>query len=230
MAPEVKRTSLAAAMSPLYATAINMVPALQMRFATAMLSCLATARSDYINDQSTDQFEFSRRIQSGRDDDAAVRVHDDLSEDAPFVYQMNNGFSRVWSTPDCRPMQIKAVQTIVFDLACKGKLLVVNHTGGGKGHVLRMIATFVGGITVVIVPLLALTADQMSKIEEALEECGSVAAVHLDELSRSAIRDEVIPRMKEIGYDSESTLFLFTSPQKLANSPDILNALFVSHA
>ena len=101
MAPEVKRTSLAAAMSPLYATAINMVTALQMRFATAMLSCLAPARSDYINDQSMDQFEFSRRIQSGRDDDAAVRVHDDLSEDAPFVYRMNNGSSRVWSTPDC---------------------------------------------------------------------------------------------------------------------------------
>ena len=93
-----------------------------------------------------------------------------------------------------------------------------------------MIATFVGGVNVVIVPLLALTADQMSKIEEALQDCGSVAAVHLDELSRSAIRDEVITRMNDIGYDSESTLFIFTSPQKLANNPDILNALFVCHA
>ena len=120
MAPEVKRTSLAAAMSPLYATAINMVTALQMWFATSLFSCLAPARSDYLNDQSTDQFQFSRRIQRGRDDDAAVHVHADLSEDAPFIYQMNNGSSRVWSTPDCRPMQIKAVQTIVLIRLVRG--------------------------------------------------------------------------------------------------------------
>ena len=73
---------------------------------------------------------------------------------------------------------------------------------------LRMIATFVGGIIVVIVPLLALTVDQTSKIKEALEECGSVATMHLGELSRSAIRNEVIPRMNDLGYDSESTRYL----------------------
>ena len=132
MAPPVKRTSLAAAMSPLYDTAINMVTALQIRFATSLMSRLTAARSDYVNDQSTDQFQFSRRIRSRRHDDAAGHVHDDLSDDAPFVYQMNNGSSRVWSTPDCRPMQIKAVQTIVLDPDCEGKLLVVDRTGGGE--------------------------------------------------------------------------------------------------
>ena len=45
---------------------------------------------------------------------------------------------------------------------------------GGKSHILRMAATFLGGIVVVIVPLLALTADQMAKIEEANQDCGSI--------------------------------------------------------
>ena len=153
MAPEVKRTSLAAAMSPLYSTAIDMVTALQMRFASSLLSFTAPARSD--SNQTTDQYQFTRRIRARSADDAAGPVHNDLSVDASFVHQMNNGSSRVWSTPECRPMQIKAVETILFDPACEGKLLVVDRTGGGKSHVLRMIATFVGGIIVLIAPLLA---------------------------------------------------------------------------
>ena len=76
-----------------------------------------------------------------------------------------------------------------------------------------MVATSVGEVIVVIVPLTPLTANQMSKIEEALQDC-AVSIVHLDKLSKVAINDEVIPCMHEIRYDSESTIFIFTSPQK----------------
>ena len=78
-----------------------------------------------------------------------------------------------------------------------------------------MAATFLGGIAVVIVPLLALTADQISKIEEANQDRGSIKAVHLDKLLSATIDNEAVPRMHAIGYNSQSTLFLFTSPQKL---------------
>ena len=93
-----------------------------------------------------------------------------------------------------------------------------------------MIVIFVGGIIVIIVPLLALTSDQMSQIEESLQDCGSVKAVHLDKFSKAAIDDEVVPRMHNIGYNSKSTLFVFTSPQKIARTPAMLNALFMCHA
>ena len=93
-----------------------------------------------------------------------------------------------------------------------------------------MIVIFVGGIIVIIVPLLALTADQMSQIEESLQDCGSVKAVHLDEFSKEAIDDEVEPRMHDICHNSESALFVLTSPQKLARSPAMLNTLFLCHA
>ena len=53
-------------------------------------------------------------------------------------------------------MQVNAVKTIVYDPECEGKLLVVDRTG----HILQMIATFVRGFVVVIVPLLVLTGIQ----------------------------------------------------------------------
>ena len=233
MAPIVKRTSLGAAMAPLYKTAIAMVTTLQTRFAASLFSLVTSARdADVLANSAVNQSEqFSIRMNNRPVDNAtAANEHDDVSEDAPFVYQMNNGSSRVWTTPSCRPMQNVAVERSVFKPECEGKVLIVDRTGGGKSHILRMAATFVGGIVVVIVPLLALTADQMSKIDEAVQDCGSVKAVHLDELSKQAITDEVVPRMHSIGYDSESTLFLFTSPQKLATTPAILDALFVCHA
>ena len=110
-------------------------------------------------------------------------------------------------------MQVTAVETVIFDPECEGKLLVVGRTSGGKSHILRMIATFIGGIIVVIVPLLALTVDQMAKIEVSLQDCGSVTAVHLNELTGEQINGEVLPRMHEIDYNFESTMYIFTSPQ-----------------
>ena len=45
-----------------------------------------------------------------------------------------------------------------------------------------MVTLFVGGIVLVIVPLLLLTADQMAKIRMALQVEGSVEAHHIDEI------------------------------------------------
>ena len=56
-----------------------------------------------------------------------------------------------------------------------------------------MVTTFISGIVIVGVLLLALTSDQISKIEEVNQDCGSVKAVHLDELSKAAIDHEVVP-------------------------------------
>ena len=76
-----------------------------------------------------------------------------------------------------------------------------------------MVSRFAGGVIVVI-----------------LQECGLVSAAHLEKLSRAAINGEVIPRMHEIRYDSGSTMFIFASPQELANTPAKLDALFICHA
>ena len=51
-------------------------------------------------------------------------------------------------------------------------------TGLGKSHILRMVALFVGGIVLVIMPILLLTADQMAKIRVGLQIEGFVEANH----------------------------------------------------
>ena len=83
-------------------------------------------------------------------------------------------------------MQKAAVELIIFGSECNEELLIVDRSGG-ESHIIRMAATFVSGIIIAIVPLLALTADQMSKIEQANQDCGSVKAVHLQRKER---RDE----------------------------------------
>ena len=56
---------------------------------------------------------------------------------------------------------------------------MVDRTGSGESHILHMIGTFTDGIVlVIIVPFLALSADQMAKITEALQSHGSVSAIH----------------------------------------------------
>ena len=89
-------------------------------------------------------------------------------------------------------MQNDAVERALFDKTCEGKLLIIDRTGGGS-HILRIAVMFLGGIVVVILPLLVLTADQISKIEEANQDCGSIKAVHLDELPAATINNEVVP-------------------------------------
>ena len=146
-----------------------------------------------------------------------------------FVDNLNYGSSRVWTTPTCCPKQEEAVETIIFLEVCGGKLLVVDQTGSGKSHIFRMTATFAGGIILVIVPLLALTADQMVKIRIALQGEGSGSAYHLDDIPLELLLELIIPAMHMIGYDSSSTMFPFTSPQKLSATPQLLKALFECH-
>ena len=76
---------------------------------------------------------------------------DSVSADAPLLEQLNNGSSLVWGTPNCRPKQEQAVETIYFSEECDGKLIVIDRTGSGKSHILRMVATMTGGIILVIV-------------------------------------------------------------------------------
>ena len=82
-------------------------------------------------------------------------------------------------------------------------------------------------IIIVVDPLLALTAAQMAKIEVSLQDCGSVT---VDKLTGEQINGEVLPRMYGIVYNSESTMYIFISPPKLAKPPAIIDALFMCHA
>ena len=124
-----------------------------------------------------------------------------------------------------RPQQHKAVDKILHDTDGDGKLLLVERTGGGKSLTMQMVLTMIGGIALIIVPLLALTADQVEKIRRANRSFGSVEAHHTDDLDESFIRERLIPRMMEISNSTTSSMHIFCSPQDLVNKAYLRIAL-----
>ena len=78
---------------------------------------------------------------------------------------------------------------------------------------------------------LALTADQMIKRKEALQDFRSVEVHNLGKLlPPSDLWVAIIPRVHEIDYDLSSTMFLFPSPQYLAHTSIIPDAILQYHA
>ena len=102
----------------------------------------------------------------------------------------------MWLTRSWCLAQLTAVETIIFSSECLDKLLVVNYASGEKSHILRMIAAFVGGIILVIIPLLTLTANQLEKVMIALQAHDPFESHHLDDLSDADIHGNIIPMMK----------------------------------
>ena len=95
----------------------------------------------------------------------------------------NRGADRVFRVESLRPKQHEAVEALVFGDELNGKLIVVDRTGGGKSLILQMAGISVAGVTLVIVPLLSLTANQMARITRARTNDMDIHAFHLDESS-----------------------------------------------
>ena len=133
----------------------------------------------------------------------------------------NSASSCLWRIPECRRTQIVLVGEILFNPESDGKLIVIDHMGGGS-HIIYMIITMIGGVIIILILLFALTADQMAKIKEAMEEYGYVEAHNLDEITSSTLRQTIIPCMDDIKYGTSSTMFLFLSPQYLVKNGGIL--------
>ena len=102
---------------------------------------------------------------------------------------------------------------------------MVDRTGAGKLLVLFLTAVAVGGVTLVLVPLLSLTAAQLAKLHAAVQRFGTINAVHLDEHTQEELARTVLPRLEAIRYDSSESLVLLCSPQQLSSSPALLAAL-----
>ena len=86
-------------------------------------------------------------------------------------------------------------------------------TGSGKSTVFQVAVMLLGGVTLVIVPLLALGADQLQKIKSV-----GCISVNLDEISKSKEATDEL-KQKLDSYKSTrdifSTVYLFALPQTL---------------
>eukprot|EP00978_Attheya_sp_CCMP212_P040030 scaffold214470_cov48-Attheya_sp.AAC.2 len=79
--------------------------------------------------------------------------------------------------------QIDCVWCLFWPYCTKApKVLAVQVTEKGKSLCMQSAGTLLGGITLVIVPILALGADQVTKILRANQANGFVKGYHLDEI------------------------------------------------
>ena len=78
--------------------------------------------------------------------------------------------AKVFRKSALRPRQVIVANNLVYCKSFEGNCLVVDRTGEGKSLILLLAAVMVGGITLVIIPLLALTANQMTKLKEAISD------------------------------------------------------------
>ena len=133
---------------------------------------------------------------------------------------------RVWGI-DLRPLQLAALSKLFGDCRDLRKLLVVQKTGGGKTHIIRVMGSMMKGIHVVLHPLLALTGDQVIRFQEGSDAYGAVDAINLDERGKNTKwRKKFIARISAMSNTTTSTVFIFTSPQFLAdNKKDVRDTL-----
>ena len=94
---------------------------------------------------------------------------------------------------------------------------------------MRMIATMVAGVALVIVPLLSLTADLLEGLREGSSTDASVEAHHVDELPADVVRDTLVPRLDSLDGDSSSLIFLLCSPQELSENGILRAAMLRCH-
>eukprot|EP00978_Attheya_sp_CCMP212_P042563 scaffold261658_cov69-Attheya_sp.AAC.1 len=111
---------------------------------------------------------------------------------------------------------IQNVASDVWAETCyRRRALLCVKTGGGKSAVVQMVATILKGIHIILVPLLALGADQVEKAKNAQPPFSRfIKAVHLDELKHpSQILDF---KSFLTNMTLKHTLIIVASPQSLS--------------
>ena len=112
--PRIHRTNIAFAIATRSRAAIAMITQLQKQYAALLYDAgkAATAKKLEESNNGSSLFKFDCPPPPTDMDYNSVRSDDSVDVDAPFVDQLNNESSRVWTIPECRPKQIMAVETV----------------------------------------------------------------------------------------------------------------------
>ena len=96
--------------------------------------------------------------------------------------------------------------------------LICRSTGGGKSACRNTLGFIQGGVTLTIIPLLSLGADQTNKLESISTKNNlPVQVYHLDEYRAGDANRSLICFLEGL-HDDTVTVFLFSSPQKIAST------------
>ena len=129
--------------------------------------------------------------------------------------------SSVWGVKEMYPAQIDSVFRLLHPVR-PNNLAVIQRTGAGKMHILRTLGVMERGIVLIVIPLLTLSADVMSKFTCADQRFGAVTVQHLGELynGNKKVYHELLKRCRSLQRSTTMTVFIFLSPQFLINHPD----------
>ena len=99
-----------------------------------------------------------------------------------LLHKMHTSLSdNIWGEPQLCPNQVKAAARLV-DPSRLSDLLLVVQTGSGKTHVTRIIGVAKKDITLVVINLHTLTADQLAKFVGTNQAYGTIEAHNVDEM------------------------------------------------
>lgn len=102
--------------------------------------------------------------------------------------------------------------------------LCIQPTGGGKTLVFHTLACYMKGVSICIIPLLSLGADQVNKAMLRARHDPSIWAVHLDDLRDIDVK-ELLGLINEMDQ-ATTTVMLYSSPQFLVQRfPGFLSKL-----
>ena len=101
--------------------------------------------------------------------------------------------------------------------------------GRGKNQFIRMIGVLDRGVCLIFIPLLTLSTKVMAKFQSACYHYGSVRAYHLDDVydANTELFADDLHACTDIESNSNSTIFLFASPQYLCYSTPALNTFLL---
>jgi len=116
-----------------------------------------------------------------------------------------------------------AVKGITINPDSRGRLIIVDRTGGSL--ILYITSICVAGITLVIILLLALTANQLSRLQQAAQKYGVVSTYHLDNRSKHDLNKMILPKINGFKYESSTSMPLVCSPEFLIDTIEFRNAL-----
>ena len=150
------------------------------------------------------------------------------SEDSPDLARSIEASFKDWHGKTVRPWQMLACQQVLRRHVERvpsqrlRPLLLVRSTGGGKSAVRDVCGFICGGITLTIVPLLSLSADQTSKLTNLSSNQGlgkRLRVFNLDVIRSTNNNDFLRQRLESLSPESKTTIALFSSPQKLTRDP-----------
>jgi superfamily II DNA helicase RecQ len=76
-------------------------------------------------------------------------------------------------------MQVQAITSLINIDVCGGEILLVAKTGAGQYHVMRTTGVLLGGVCLIIMPLLALGSDQLAKLRMATHQISNAGERYL---------------------------------------------------